>query len=129
LSGGNWKFENVNYIKFTQPQSKLTMANPSGIGGFRPGQSGNPGGKRKGLALLQFEAQKHMRAMLNVLIKNAKKGSTAAAIAVLDRGFGKPAQNIDMKLLLDKRLSDLSNAELLALEERLAAMDAEDGPH
>jgi hypothetical protein len=102
------------------------MANPSGIGGFKPGRSGNPGGRRKGLALLQFEARKHMRAMLSVLVKNAKKGSTAAAIAVLDRGFGKPAQNIDMKLLLDKRLTELSGEELAALEERLAAMDAEE---
>ena len=102
------------------------MANPDGIGGFTRGRSGNPGGRPRVVELLQFEARKHMRAMLAVLVRNAKKGSTVAAIAVLDRGFGKPAQSVDMRVLLDKKLTELSPEELAALEEQLAAMGADE---
>jgi hypothetical protein len=46
--------------------------------------------------------------LLAVLVKNAKKGSTAAAIAVLDRGFGKPAQSVDTRMLMEKRIAEMT---------------------
>ena len=67
-----------------------------------------------------------MPEMLAVLLKNAREGSTAAAIAVLDRGFGKPAQSMDMRLLLEKRLSELTPGELERLEANLISMAPDD---
>ena len=45
----------------------------------------------------------------------------SAATALLDRGYGRPAQSLDLHLLADaitKRLSDMTDAELAALEQR-----------
>jgi hypothetical protein len=101
--------------------------NKTGKGTFKPGVSGNPGGRPRATTSLAIKAREFTDEMLAVLVKNAKKGSTAAAIAVLDRGYGKPGQNIDMKLLLDKKLSDLTTEELAALHEQLAAMGLDEG--
>jgi hypothetical protein len=48
----------------------------------------------------------------------------SAATALLDRGYGRPAQSLDLHLSADaitKRLSDMSDAELAALEARMIA--------
>ena len=48
----------------------------------------------------------------------------AAATALLDRGYGRPAQSVDLHLSADaitKRLSDMTDAELAALEQRMIA--------
>ena len=45
-----------------------------------------------------------------------------AATALLDRGYGRPAQSLDLHLSADaitKRLSDMTDAELAALEARM----------
>jgi hypothetical protein len=60
------------------------------------------------------------------LTKNIHTDSTryAAATALLDRGYGRPAQSLDLHLSADaitKRLSDMSDAELVALEQRMVA--------
>ena len=60
------------------------------------------------------------------LTKDNQAGSTryAAATALLDRGYGRPAQSLDLQLTADaitKRLSDMSDAELAALEQRMIA--------
>jgi hypothetical protein len=47
-----------------------------------------------------------------------------AAAGLLDRGYGRPAQSLDLHLSADaitKRLSDMSDAELAALEVRMFA--------
>jgi hypothetical protein len=47
-----------------------------------------------------------------------------AATALLDRGYGRPAQSLDLHLSADaitKRLSDMTDAELAALEARMIA--------
>jgi len=74
------------------------MSNPGGVGGFRKGQSGNPGGRPKVAQSLQIPARAHMHAMLKVLVENAKKGNTTAATRVLEFGFGKPTQSVEMKV-------------------------------
>jgi hypothetical protein len=46
------------------------------------------------------------------------------ATALLDRGYGRPAQSLDLHLSADaitKRLSDMTDAELAALEARMIA--------
>jgi hypothetical protein len=48
----------------------------------------------------------------------------SAATALLDRGYGRPAQSLDLHLSADaitKRLSDMTDAELAALEARMIA--------
>ena len=48
----------------------------------------------------------------------------AAATALLDRGYGRPAQSLDLHLSADaitERLSDMTDAELAALEARMIA--------
>jgi hypothetical protein len=48
----------------------------------------------------------------------------AAATALLDRGYGRPAQSLDLHLSADaitKRLSDMTDAELASLEARMIA--------
>jgi hypothetical protein len=46
----------------------------------------------------------------------------SAATALLDRGYGRPAQSLDLHLSADavtKRLSEMTDAELAALEARM----------
>ena len=125
--------------------------NPTGKGGektrFVKGQSGNPGGRRKDPAILAgyapdptvadrrpipnlvVEARKYSALAVDTLVeltKNTHTDSTryAAATALLDRGYGRPAQSLDLHLSADaitKRLSDMSDAELAALEQRMIA--------
>jgi hypothetical protein len=100
--------------------------NRSGRGQFSKGKSGNPGGRPKAIASLRSEAQKYTLDMLQVLVKAAKKGSVTAAIAVLDRGYGRPPQSVDIRMLLEKRLTDLTPAELEEFEAHLIAIGADD---
>ena len=52
----------------------------------------------------------------------------AAANALLDRGFGRPTQAIDV-IMLGKKISELSTAELIELNSRLAVGNAVDAEH
>ena len=63
---------------------------------------------------------------LVVLTKDNYAPSTryVAATALLDRGYGRPAQSLDLHLSADaitKRLSDMTDAELATLEQRMIA--------
>jgi hypothetical protein len=65
--------------------------------GFQPGQTGNPGGRAKPgsldiAALARSKAPKAIAALERAL--DDPKHYVAAAIALLDRGFGRPAQAI-----------------------------------
>ena len=75
------------------------------------------------------EARRYSALAIDTLVELTKDnytGSTrfAAATALLDRGYGRPAQSLDLHLSADaitKRLSDMSDAELAALEQRMIA--------
>jgi hypothetical protein len=64
---------------------------------FEPGQSGNPGGRPKGLAEVQQLAREHAPAAVRTLARIMRSRASddrariAAAVALLDRGFGKPS--------------------------------------
>ena len=74
-----------------------------------------------------MEARKFSGLAVDTLVELTKDNHTdstrfAAATALLDRGYGRPAQSLDLHLSADaimKRLSDMSDAELAALEARM----------
>ena len=114
------------------------MANRTGKGGFKPGASGNPGGRPKAASVIAIEARKHGLAMVAVLNSIARKGKSeqariAAAAALLDRGYGKPSQSVELNFrvdLLQKRLLEMTPEELRILEERtiqISMADSDDG--
>jgi hypothetical protein len=68
--------------------------NPTGKGGFKKGQSGNPGGRPKELREIQTLAREYGVAAIKALASIAEGGKSesariAAATALLDRGFGR----------------------------------------
>jgi hypothetical protein len=129
------------------------VVNRTGKGGektrFVKGQSGNPGGRpknpdpailagyapdltaadRRPIPNLVVEARKFSGLAVDTLVELTKDNHTdstryAAATALLDRGYGRPAQSLDLHLSADaitKRLSDMTDAELAALEQRMIA--------
>ena len=66
---------------------------------FKPGQSGNPGGRPKENNEIKELALKHCPAAIERLAKlmHDRSGRTAVAAcqALLDRGLGKPAQALE----------------------------------
>jgi hypothetical protein len=123
------------------------VVNRTGKGYFVKGRSGNPGGRpkntpefapstggsagadRRTVGNMVIEARKFSGLAVDTLVdltKDNHADSTryAAATALLDRGYGRPAQSLDLHLSADaitKRLSDMTDAELAALEQRMIA--------
>jgi len=78
------------------------MNNPLGLGGFQKGTSGNISGRSKRDFELGELARTHTKAALATLVdimRNSKKDADRlhAAIALLDRGYGRPAQCLNEK--------------------------------
>ena len=67
---------------------------------FKKGQSGNPGGRPKEDGEIRELARQHGPVAIAKLVEhmNAEDArlSQSAAIALLDRGFGKPAQSLNV---------------------------------
>src|SRR5947209_10133845 len=106
--------------------------NKTGKGGFKPGVSGNPGGRpRRHIGDLSRETRQYAQLAVSTLVKICRAGEErnrlVAARELLDRGYGRPLQMIDASIL-SKKLSELSAEELAALEARLvtAARDESD---
>lgn len=86
---------------------------PGGVTGrgFKPGQSGNPSGKRS-IKSLEEAARAHTPEAIEALVLalRSPRERVPAAIALLDRGWGKPAQMIsgdaNRPLIVDFRWAD-----------------------
>ena len=102
-------------------------------GRFKKGQSGNPGGRPKTLARVQNLAREYTEKSISILgeiieDENERGATRIAAIQVLlDRGWGRPLQSVDIRRL-DDSMDDMTDAELEALiaerKEYLATLEA-----
>jgi Family of unknown function (DUF5681) len=107
---------------------------------FQKGQSGNPGGRRPGqvraIQNLAAEARKHgplaLRTIADICRKSESQGMRlAAANSLLDRGYGKPAQSVELagELTMTHQtelFADLGIAEQRMLQDALRTIDHED---
>ncbi len=96
------------------------MSNPNiGKLGWKPGQSGNPGGRPKGIAA---KAREHTDSALQVLVDGLSdedpRVKIAAAKEILDRGFGKP---VSMTADVTRKLDELDDDTLGAAIDALRA--------
>src|SRR3954465_10012993 len=109
---------------------------PSSDTRFRPGQSGNPGGRPKAERNVRELAQQHTSEAGEALVDVGRTGKPAervqAATALLDRGWGRPSTAIEMTSTVKTSLVDLLtsiNADQMPQSlpetkpERYAALD------
>jgi hypothetical protein len=104
---------------------------------FKPGVSGNPGGRAKALRDVTEAARAHAHAAIETLVrvmKDAKATASArvnAAEALLNRAWGKPQQTIEILKDLDdfKNMTDDELIALLADESEEPKASAGDGAH
>jgi hypothetical protein len=112
------------------PMNYPKPRNPLGIGGFKAGVSGNPGGRPKSLAEIQALARQAapaaVAALVDVLANGKANERVAAAVALLDRGYGKSPQTMSHED--EPSLSSLTSEELAEVMEAIkAAIDIEKG--
>jgi hypothetical protein len=95
--------------------------------GFKPGQSGNPGGRPKGIAA---KAREHTDKALQVLVDGMgdddPRVRVSAAKEVLDRGWGKPlTMTADVTKKLDEFTDDDLDAGIAFLRSAIGAASAD----
>jgi Family of unknown function (DUF5681) len=86
---------------------------------FQPGVSGNPAGRQKALREVAAAAREHTVEAIATLARIMRDTKTTAAARVnaatvlLDRGWGKAPQTVDLRRSTE--LGDMSDAELIAI--------------
>ena len=116
------------------------------MAGLCPGPAGSPdpaAADRRFIPNVVVEARKYSALAIDTLVELTKDNHTdstrySAATVLLDRGYGRPAQSLDLHLSADaitKRLSDMTDAELARrhvqrgapVRIKLRTLDAPDG--
>ena len=96
---------------------------------FQPGVSGNPGGRRSGLAKLVRRSTRNGRELVDFLIavlrddEASRRDRLEAAKVLLDRGFGRVPATLDPLLALEAAEA-AKDQEQTALEPLRAFLDA-----
>jgi hypothetical protein len=96
------------------------------------GPSPNPGGRPKEVGDVRELAKKYTAEAVETLAKimgsedAPPAARTAAAVALLDRGYGRPAQAVDAMLTVQHTVSEQAAQVLMALAERAKARKAEE---
>jgi len=104
------------------------MANRTGKGGFKKGQSGNPGGRPKEVGEVRELARQYTAKAINTLVeimedrKTPPAARVAASSALLDRGYGRAPQSLEVKGTLEKSIMDM----VASLDDRPANDDGEE---
>ena len=86
----------------TSPERRRCVGRP-----YLSGRSGNPGGRPKALAAVMEAAKAHTAAAIETLAaimadrRQPAAARIAAAVAILDRGWGKPRQPVGAEGLAD----------------------------
>ena len=98
-------------------------AKTRGLTPFKPGQSGNPGGRPKGLGTKAREyGGKCIEVLADALDSGDVKTRIAAARELLDRGYGKPlTMTAEVSNRLDELDDDTLNAAIGILRETVKA--------
>ena len=87
---------------------------------FQKGVSGNPGGRPKVVGHVQELARTYTTEAIEALVGVMRDlaappaARVTASTAILDRGYGRPAQTIDANLQR-KNIDELTDAELIAI--------------
>jgi hypothetical protein len=100
------------------------MPNPKGIGGFKPGQSGNPGGRPRAVAMVRHELSRHIGEANARLMKLMRRGHKDDAVKLgalkefYDRTLGRPVQAVDIRALMMGEIDKLTPEQLKVVVEQ-----------
>lgn len=99
---------------------------------FKPGESGNPAGRPRGLSEMRLAARVHTPEALTTLVRimRSRKANASARVRavteLLDRAWGKPVQELAVQGAMahidvpEKKWAEKSKGELLELGKRMA---------
>lgn len=96
-------------------EQRAKPTKPATSGSWKPGQSGNPGGRPREIGYLRELAREKTEEAIETLADVMQHGSdaarVAAATALLDRGYGRPSQSIEVEAnVRDTRSSQIARA-------------------
>ena len=90
------------FREMSSPENTADHVARSPSGRWAPGQSPNPGGRPKVAGAVRELARQHTETAINVLVEICEHGQSevariAAAVALLDRGWGKPTIAVEVQ--------------------------------